>query len=239
MKNDDSNKGRMRIISVSTQILICLFLGGLGFSQNTGHAQELKTTNASSWKSIIDKQGVQVHSRPHPNSAIYEFKVTTVFDAPIHKVVALALDLKHYNTWVENLESMIVFDKPGENSIIYYVALDLPWPIGNRDAVTHMYYTQDPVSKSVTFHYTEMPNFYPEQEQYIRVTRNKGTWTLTPTKEGKVLSVRKAYADPGGWLPAWIINATMDSIVVKSELNIMSQLKQNSDEHYTFNTLEF
>ena len=44
------------------------------------------------------------------------------------------------------------------------------------------------------------------QSGLLRIKRNIGSWTLTPTGHGTTIARYRAHTDPGGAVPAWIVN---------------------------------
>jgi len=46
----------------------------------------------------------------------------------------------------------------------------------------------------------------PVQSGYVRVTAIHGSWTLVPTPDGGALVTYVVTSDPGGALPAWLVN---------------------------------
>ena len=46
----------------------------------------------------------------------------------------------------------------------------------------------------------------PAQDGYVRVTAIHGSWTLVPTRDGGTLVTYVVSSDPGGALPAWLVN---------------------------------
>jgi hypothetical protein len=71
--------------------------------------------------------------------------------------------------------------------------------------VAHLKVNQDPHTKVVTIDGPVVANYVPEKKDIVRVKNSFGKWVLTPQKNG----VRIEYTletDPGGSLPAWLVN---------------------------------
>jgi START domain len=46
----------------------------------------------------------------------------------------------------------------------------------------------------------------PVKSGVVRIANSKGKWVLSPVNKGRVKIVYTLHADPGGSLPAWLIN---------------------------------
>ena len=176
------------------------------------------------WKLLRDQNGVLVYSHPMPGSDFAIYKTDTILDASLDSVIAMALDLEHAQEWMPRALSVEVIDYPTNDSITYYTAMDAPWPIMDRDAVTTVKITRDPGKNVTTFTYKAEIDYIPKRPGFIRIPWTIGTWTLIPLQDGRVRSIRQGITDPGGWLPAWIVDWAIDTIMLEGENNVKRQL---------------
>lgn len=205
-------------------ILISTPLFGERFGACEPGSLPLPTDNGPPWKLIRDQFGVLVYSHPMPGSDFSIYKTDTILDASLESVIAMALDLEHADEWMPRVLSVEVIDYPADGSIIYYTAMDAPWPIIDRDAVTTVKIVRDPESSFTTLTYQATGDYIPKQPGFIRIPWTIGTWTLIPLEDGRVRSIRQGITDPGGWLPAWVANWAVDTIMLEGENKVKRQL---------------
>ena len=96
--------------------------------------------------------------------------------------------------------------KPDENNIFYYNETGLPWPASNRDVVVRMNLEADPSHKSLQITQEADPGAFPVTKGLVRVQHLSGHWIFTETGNNKLKAVYFLDVDPGGSLPAWIVN---------------------------------
>jgi hypothetical protein len=90
--------------------------------------------------------------------------------------------------------------------MIYYSEIVTPWPFSNRDMVLHFKITQDPNTKIITVILTSMSDYIPEKEGIIRITKSNSILKVTPTNASNLSIDFFIELDPGGSVPAWLIN---------------------------------
>ncbi|MDF5068442.1 hypothetical protein P3619_23545, partial [Vibrio parahaemolyticus] len=80
-----------------------------------------------------------------------------------------------------------------------------PWPAKNRDMVTYSKYWVDELG--FTIEIKSAPDSYlAEQNGYVRIRSVDATWELQKLTNDTTLVEYKAFADPGGLLPNWLIH---------------------------------
>ena len=92
----------------------------------------------------------------------------------------------------------------------YYTQTKIPWPISNRDLIFRSALKQDTLSYVITTNSRCMPGLLEEKDGVVRIKKGQTSWTLTPVKGGFVDVIYYASLDPGGSVPAWLINSTID-----------------------------
>jgi hypothetical protein len=82
----------------------------------------------------------------------------------------------------------------------------MPWPLSNRDFVAHIRVSQDKVTKVITVDAPAVPGMVAPKEGIVRISHSKGLWTLKPLSPEKISIVYTLQVDPGGDIPAWVVN---------------------------------
>jgi hypothetical protein len=72
--------------------------------------------------------------------------------------------------------------------------------------VAHLTVSQDPSTKVVTIDGPAVPGFVPPKKGVVRIDHSAGKWVITPIGPKQVHIEYSIHVDPGGDLPAWLIN---------------------------------
>lgn len=176
------------------------------------------------WKLIADEQQIRIYAQAVPESKIKAIKVDCVVDASLPQMVALLLDVEAGTDWVYKTKSCTLVKKVSPTDLYYHSEIGLPWPLDNRDFVAHLRATQDPVTRVVTIDGPVVAGMVPHQKNVVRVSDSKGRWILTPLS-GKVRIEYTLHTDPGGYLPAWAVNAFAAEGPMETFKKMKEQLK--------------
>jgi len=99
---------------------------------------------------------------------------------------------------------------------------DLPWPVKDRDLVSHVIWQQDPETLVVTMQGNATVGKLEESEGIVRLTEAQVNWELTALENGSVNVVLEAHINPASLLPGWITNM----LLVDSPYNSMEGLRK-------------
>ena len=153
-----------------------------------------------------DNDGVKVYLCDNASSAFKTIIVELEVPATLAQYAAKVLDIENYYRWQDRVSEQKVLLRVSETELFYYSLVDVPWPVSDRDYIFHLNMHQDIITKVVTMTLSEVPNFIPHREDIVRVPYAESTLTLTPI-DATNLNVRYELAiDPGGEVPAWLIN---------------------------------
>jgi ribosome-associated toxin RatA of RatAB toxin-antitoxin module len=67
----------------------------------------------------------------------------------------------------------------------------------------------------------------PPQDGYVRVTAIYGSWTLVPTRDGGTRVTYVVSSDPGGALPAWLVNRAQQHAAPTMVKAMLDRVKYN------------
>ena len=101
---------------------------------------------------------------------------------------------------------------------------DFPWPIKNRDHISKLT-VSFPSSTSIKVGIESFPDYIPKKDGVVRVKIFFGFW-LFEEIEGGVKVTQQLNGDPGGYLPAFIVN----SMLVKAPYDTFLKLKKYLDK---------
>ncbi len=162
-----------------------------------------KTTD---WELKKNESGILVYTRQTENSAFKELKSVMYIKSSLSSVIALLADYDSYPQWVYKCGQSFTLKKFSDTACIHYQTVTAPWPISNRDFVVNVKQAQDEKSKIITITTTSNPTYIPLKDKIVRITKFNASWVLTPLNYGKVQIKYQLLVDPGGSLPAWLVN---------------------------------
>jgi hypothetical protein len=191
-------------------ILLCLTCFE-AWSNPSGNitAQAENTLPMTGWDLVNDSDGIYVYTHTNHNSDIHEVLVTTEILAPPWRVNAVLADYQHHPDFMPYVSETVVLRDEATKVSVFQQLDFFPLPVTDR------YYTIRIVtvpnlfgagSYQIGWH-LENEETFVRKGRGIPVHVNKGSWELRPINNGAYTSVNYYHlADPGGWLPTWIIN---------------------------------
>ncbi len=167
------------------------------------------------WTLYKDSGDVKVFYRKSSNSRINELKILTRINSNLSTIVEAITDVPAYPKWVYGASSSKLIGQKNAWEQTYYNMLDFPWPLSDRDVAIRTKITQNKESKIVESVSISDPYATPELKDVVRIRNFHSQWTFTP-KTNYVDAEYVFSSDPGGNLPAWLINMALDEGPLKT-----------------------
>ncbi|MES2276507.1 MAG: START domain-containing protein [Bacteroidota bacterium] len=194
-----------------------LFLLLLGF---------LTASGQQNWKLNNEVDGIKVYSAAVPDSKVKAIKVECDLQATLAQLVTVLLDIKTCTDWVYNTKSCILLKQVSASELYYYSEVNIPWPAQNRDFVAHLTITQNPDTKVVYVDGPAVPGMVPIKKGVVRIERSIGKWVIAPLAGGRVHVTYTLQVDPGGIIPAWLVNMVAGEGPTQSFKKLRLQLQK-------------
>jgi hypothetical protein len=188
------------------------------------------------WQLKSDKDNIKTYSKSVPGSKINAVKVESVFTASLSQLVSALLDVASYDKWIYNSKSTRLLKQVSPSEVYYYSEVIFPWPTANRDFVSHVTVSQDIPSKTVRIEAINVAGWEPPKHGIVRIDRSEAKWIITPLANDKVRIEYELQTDPGGDLPAWLINPFASKGLVETFKHLREWLK---NPQYTNAQLSF
>jgi hypothetical protein len=179
---------------------------------------------SNTWTLKKNQNGVSVYSRDAENSRFKELKSVTIYKSSLSSLIALIDDFESYPQWVYKCAVSTTIKKNSEKDLIHYQSVIAPWPVDNRDFVVHVQLQQDPVTKVIIQNVSCIPDYIPRVKGHVRITEFKARWTLIPLKDGYVEANYELLVNPGGNVPAWIVNLAAVDGPYETAINMKKML---------------
>lgn len=158
------------------------------------------------WKRVAARDGIKVYAKTVPDSKIRAMKAECVLQAGVDEVIALLMDVEAAGQWVCHTKSCKLIKRVSDTELFYHTEVSLPWPLDNRDFVTQLKVIKDEASGIVTVDAPAVPGIVPVREDVVRVSRSINRWLIRPLANGKVWIEYTLQVDPGGHIPAHVVN---------------------------------
>ena len=176
------------------------------------------------WELKKDTEGIQVHVRKVEGSPILEYNGIVIVAAGVERVVAFYENEKRMPEWFHQcIESRLLETRSPDEKILY-TAIDLPWPVKDRDSVYRRVHSKDPATGGVEYKISALPELLPPQDGRIRTPMLKGLWRFTPLADSRTEIYYQQHADVGGHIPALLVNQLAVNIPFNSLKNFRKKL---------------
>lgn len=185
----------------------------------------IPVSGQSEWKLIKEDTGIKVFSKTVPDSKIKAIKAELILKASASQLVALLLDVNTATEWVFHTKSCVLIRKISDSELYYYSEVSLPWPLENRDFVAHIKVFQDPKTKVVTVDAPAVPGWMAAKNGIVRISHSVGLWIITPIDKERIKLEYSLQVDPGGVIPAWVVNTFAAQGPIESFKKMQVQLK--------------
>ncbi len=179
-------------------------------------------TAQSDWEFVIGGNDIEVYTRNNDNSKVKEVKITARIHSRMNELVAALEDIEAHKEWVPFTIDSRILEQISDSELYYYVSSDFPFPAQDRDVVIYYKREQDQESKVVTTNSTAVPEHIAVHEDYVRVPLFNSRYVLSPMTDGIIDVLYTVQTNPGGKLPAWIVNFG----ITKGPIKTMNALKR-------------
>jgi hypothetical protein len=178
------------------------------------------------WELKSQKQDIAIFTRTFPDSRFKAVKVECTLAATLSQFVAVIMDVNTGDQWVYSTKSVALLKQVSPSELYYYSEVNVPWPASNRDFIAHLKVVQDPNTRVVTIYGPTVPDYIPVKKDIVRVTQSEGKWIITPLSKKLIKVEYTLRLDPGGNIPAWLINMFVTKGPFESFKNLKTHLQK-------------
>ncbi len=193
-------------------IFLCVLVMTLSWSKGLSQTDKTKKTK---WNLVKKDNNIKVYTRKQEHSKLKEIKMSIEYKMDINTFIEVLNDANRYTRWVYKCTESKILNQNNEDDFHYYVTSDLPFPASDRDLVVHCRQWKDDdgvyYSRSVA-----EPNLIPSKKGYVRIQKYESNWVITPKSDGTIHVDYHSISDPGGSIPAWIVNLAVTTGPLKT-----------------------
>lgn len=165
--------------------------------------------NTYNWQLKKFENDISIYTRTPENSKYKELKAVYQIKTSLSSIIAVLNDFESFPKWVYRCEKSMALKKDSDNHIIRYQTVVAPWPVDNRDMILEVNSFQDKKTKIVYQKVNSIPDYIPLVKGHVRVREFRALWTLIPLKNGFVEVNYELLVNPGGNIPAWLVNLAL------------------------------
>jgi hypothetical protein len=168
-------------------------------------APALAATNA--WQRVSQKHGVSVFRRDHAGSGVKEVRALGRIDAGWEKLEGIVDDVVIFQDIIPYMSSSDVLSRQGDSVISHHV-IDLP-KVSPRDVVVRLSKQESTTPdgrKVLTINFTSVKGGPPPAAGIVRMESLTGRARMVAQPNGDTTVDLRIYAEPGGSIPATLVN---------------------------------
>jgi len=180
---------------------------------------------ANEWKLTRNQEGVKIYIRTAEGSRTKEVLGLMQMNTHLGALVSMVKDPKNHYLWIYANKNAKLLKLVNDFEWVYYNESEAPWPVSNRDLITHAKLKQDKFTNMVRIDSDGWPDYIPVKKDLVRVPKLSSVWEFTPKSEG-IVDVRfELSIDLGGDIPAWLVNMAIDKGPFYTLLNMSKVVK--------------
>lgn len=158
------------------------------------------------WQLKKVEDGISVYTKDLEYSNLKELKAVFQVRSSFSCIVSLLNDSESFPQWAYRCGQCSTLKKISDTEFIRYQTVVAPWPVDDRDFTVKVKVSQNPYTKVLVQQVSAISNILPEVNGVVRIIIFRGVWTLSPLKNGMVNVEYQLLLDPGGNIPAWLVN---------------------------------
>lgn len=202
-------------MQVSLLAYMLLFLVGLN-----------SANESAGWKFMHEKEQVKVYTRDNPKLKFKDLLIVPKIDCRPDALLGLLSDVEEQSNYVFGCLDSKLLQALGSNEKQFYQRLYMPWPFSNRDAIYRQKVWVDKTAKLIRIESTSEAAALPEVKDLVRIPFYHSVWEITYNDSSISKARFMLQVDPGGQVPAWLVNMFIDQGPISSVKRIRELVKQ-------------
>ncbi len=178
------------------------------------------------WHLAYEADGINIYKRVTEGSKFLEFKAEGDLHGAISEYVSVILNTDGHPIWAPRCLEAREVDKINDGELIMHAVYAGVWPTADRDYTARMFITSKPNLPivRVDIERVEPPDLPPVATDRVHIPHLKSYWIFEQISPGFTHVELRAHVDPGGWIPAWLVNWGYRKIPYQFLKNLESQV---------------
>ena len=178
------------------------------------------------WHLTYEADGINIYRRVAEGSKFLEFKAEGNLRGTMSEYVSAILDIDEHQDWVPRCLEARNIDKINDRELILYAVFAGTWPTADRDYTARMSIASEPNVSTVRIDVerVEPPNTSPVATDRVHIPYLKSCWIFEQISRDLTRVELSVHVDPGGWIPAWLVNLGYRKVPYQFLKNLESQV---------------
>jgi hypothetical protein len=179
------------------------------------------------WHLAYKTDGIDIYRRVTEGSKFLEFKATGNLRGTISEYVSVILDTDEHPNWAPRCSEARNIEKINDHELIIYTVYAGVWPTADRDYAARMSIASEPSKPTtvrVDIERVELPDIPSVATDRVHIPHLKSCWIFEQVSQNLTRVELRAHVDPGGWVPAWLVNWGYRKIPYQFLKNLESQV---------------
>ena len=172
-----------------------------------------------------EEDNIRIYSCRIPGSALNAIRVEFEMNSTIERYKSVVFDIDNYRSWRYRETDQRILKRISNTELIYYARITAPFPVSDRDMVSDLSMSQDSVTKTLTVIVKSIPDYLPAVSNVVRVPKSISVMKLTPIGVSRLKASCRIEADPGGQIPAWVINSFSTQAPYETFKNLRAKME--------------
>lgn len=206
----------MRLGKITVVTLVCL-----GFS--VGEANE-------GWEVSDEDRDNEIvaYTRSVEGSRFKEFKVVTEVRAPMPEIVSTLKNVDGLKKWLYSVYKSELLRKKEGGGLTGMFVKKTPWPVRDRKLIFEANVTEVPESGEIIFEMRNLDRRDKVEDGLVRISGFSGKWVLSSVGDRRTKVVYQAHVEPGGSIPAWVMNRMITEGPMTSLRNLKELVRSST-----------
>jgi hypothetical protein len=161
-----------------------------------------------------DEEGIKVYTCHVDTSRFKSIKAEFDITCSIEDLINSVTDVPGYTRWQFNTMQGKIVKSLSSHEKIYHTVIEAPWPVTDRDMVVHLRIVQS--EKELVITTDSESNILPAYPSFVRVPFSHAQWTVISQTPNQLHVKYEMLIDPGGAVPAWLVNWTCANAPLQS-----------------------
>ncbi len=198
----------------------------------------LPCLSQTDWELKKDKNGIQVFTAKLADSKFKAIRVNCILNARLSQLAAVILQPEIQPEWVLATREAHTVQNISTSHLYYYAEAVLPWPLSNRDMVIDLQIAQDPISHIMTITANSIDHILPRNPGKERIPFSQAIWKVQSVGPDKIKVDYTVRIDPGGGIPAWMVNMFIARAPFESFKNLLQKVQEKRFQDKKFDFLK-
>lgn len=174
----------------------------------------------TNWELKKEEDGIKVYTSGAATSTFKQFKALSFVNATPAAIAKMVVDVEHNHQWAESVKPGKIIKRDSENEFVFSQVIEMPFPFTDRIMIQRCT-TKVLGNGKIRVDLFEDLDALDYDGDLVVVPVSRGYWILNPSNGGTNLEY-SFLVDPGGNIPAWLVNA----FIVDTPFNSLKNLRE-------------